>query len=129
MVQTIQYVRVMPDFKAVVVAYRQFFFALLIQPDAVKSAFDGQCWIFFDTLFWPDKFYQHCLGLVRYTHKSFTLFSSPEVLPKPPKPRLFKAKSAQNIRPNDEPFIFLEKNITLQGGGASGSYVRSQQYM
>jgi hypothetical protein len=31
MVQTIQYVRVMPDFKAVVVACRQFFFALLIR--------------------------------------------------------------------------------------------------
>jgi hypothetical protein len=45
--------------------------------------------------------------------KDFTLFSSPEVLPKPPKPRLFKAKSAQKIWPIDE------KNITLQGGASS----------
>jgi hypothetical protein len=73
-VQTIQYVRVMPDFKAVVVACRQFFFALLICLDAVKSAFDGQYWIFFDTMFWPDKFYQHCLGLVHYIHKRFHTF-------------------------------------------------------
>ncbi len=72
--QTIQYVRVMPDFKAIVVACRQFFFALLICLDTVKSAFDGQYWIFFDTMFWPDKFYQHCLGLVRYIHKRFHTF-------------------------------------------------------
>jgi hypothetical protein len=42
MLQTIQYVRVMPDFKPVVVAPRQFFFALLICLNAVKLAFDGQ---------------------------------------------------------------------------------------
>ena len=44
---TVHYVRVMPDFKAVVVACRQFFVALLICLDAVKSAFDGRCWIVF----------------------------------------------------------------------------------
>jgi hypothetical protein len=41
MLKSVQYVRVMPDFKAVVVACRQFFFALLICLDAVKSAFDS----------------------------------------------------------------------------------------
>ncbi len=74
MLQTIQYVRVMPDFKADVVAPRQFFFALLICLNAVKSAFNGQRWIVFDTMFWPDKFYQHCLGNVRYIHKRFHTF-------------------------------------------------------
>ncbi len=64
----------MPDFKAVVVAYRQFFFALLICLDAVKSAFEGQRWIVFDTMFWPDKFYQHYLGLICYIHKRFHTF-------------------------------------------------------
>jgi hypothetical protein len=72
--QTVQYVRVMPDFKAIVVARRQFFVVLLICLNAVKSAFDGQRWIVFDTMFWPDKFYQHCLGLVRYIHKRFHTF-------------------------------------------------------
>ncbi len=33
---------------------------MLNLPDAVKSAFNGQCWIFFDAFFWPDKFFQHC---------------------------------------------------------------------
>jgi hypothetical protein len=48
--------------------------------------------------------------------KDFTLSSSTEGLPKPPKPRLFKANSAQNIRPYDETFVSLEKkNIIFQG--------------
>jgi hypothetical protein len=94
MLQTVQYVRVMPAFKAVVVARRKFFFALLICLDTVKSAFDGQRWVIFDTMFWPDKFYQHCLGLIRYIHKRFDFFTRP-------KPRLFKAKSAPNIQPHD----------------------------
>jgi hypothetical protein len=31
----------------------------------------GSC---LDTMFWPDKFFQHCLGLVRYSHNSFSIF-------------------------------------------------------
>ncbi len=68
--QTIPCVRVLPYFKAVVVSSGSFS-TLLILPGAVKSAVDGQCWIIFDTFFWPDKFDQHCLGLVCYTDKRF----------------------------------------------------------
>ncbi len=52
----------------------------------------------------------------------FTLSSRPEGLPKLPKLRLFKAKSATNIRPYVEQRLnLLEKKTTLQGG-APGSY-------
>jgi hypothetical protein len=63
----------MPDFKAVVIAIGSFFFALLIR--LMPSAFDGQRCIFSDTLLWPDKFFQHCLSLVRYIHKRFHTFN------------------------------------------------------
>jgi hypothetical protein len=61
----------MPDFKAFV------FVALLICLYAVKLNFDGQCWIVFGhKMFWPDKFYQHCLGLIRYAQKRCHTFIS-----------------------------------------------------
>jgi hypothetical protein len=52
----------MPNFKTVVFAEGQLPFTVACSFDAVNSAFDGQC---FHTMFWPDKFIQHCLGLVR----------------------------------------------------------------
>jgi hypothetical protein len=64
----------MSDFKAIIFTFGSFFFALLICLDTIKSAFDGQCWIVFDTMFWTDKFYQHCLGHVRYIHKRYHTF-------------------------------------------------------
>jgi hypothetical protein len=42
--------------------------------------------------------------------------------PKPPKPRLFKAKSAPNIRPHDETFVSLEKKHHFTGGCAGLIY-------
>jgi hypothetical protein len=57
-VQTIQYVRFMHDFEAVVVAIGSFSVALLILPGAVKSAFNGQRWIFFD----------NCSGLINFSN-------------------------------------------------------------
>ena len=59
----------MPDFKAVVFAEGQFPL-IVATPSAVKSAFDGQCWVmFFHIMSCVEKFIQHCLGLVR----SFTI--------------------------------------------------------
>jgi hypothetical protein len=55
----------MPDFKAVVFAEGQLPLTVAT-PSAVKSAFDGQCWVmFFHIMFCVEKFIQHCLGLVR----------------------------------------------------------------
>ena len=59
----------MPDFKAVVFAEGQLPLTVAT-PSAVKSAFDGQCWVmFFHIMSCVKKFIQHCLGLVR----SFTI--------------------------------------------------------
>jgi hypothetical protein len=63
-VQTIQYVRVMPDFEAVVVAIGSFSVALLMVPGAVKLAFNGQRWIFFD----------NCSGLINFSNTAYALY-------------------------------------------------------
>ncbi len=94
--QTIPCVRVLPDFKAVIVSSSSFFSTPLILPGAVKSAVDGQCWIIFDTFFWPDKFYQHCLGLVCHTDERFHTYHFTGSLAETAAP---KANSAQKIRP------------------------------
>ena len=46
-ISTTQVVRVMPDFKAVVFVEGQLPFHCRRSFDAVKSAFDGQCWVMF----------------------------------------------------------------------------------
>jgi hypothetical protein len=57
----------MPDFKAVVFAEGQLPLTVATpSAAAVKSAFDGQCWVmFFHIMFCVEKFIQHCLGFVR----------------------------------------------------------------
>jgi len=105
-------VKVLLVFKAVLVSSGSVFLALLVLPGAVKSAVDRQRWVSFDTFFWPDIFYQHCLGLVHYNNKIIHNFTSPEVLPKPPKPRLFKATQPTKIRPVNA----LEKKYHCTGG-------------
>ncbi len=53
---TYRFVRVMPDFKAVVFAEGQLPLTVAT-PSAVKSAFDGQCWVmFFHIMFCVEKF-------------------------------------------------------------------------
>ncbi len=91
--------KVLPVFKAVVVSSGSIFLTLLVLLGTVKSAVDRQCWFSFDTFFWPDIFYQFCLGLVHYTGKIFQTFTSPEVLPQSLKPRLFKANATHKIQP------------------------------
>jgi hypothetical protein len=46
--KTFQFVRVMPDVKAVIFAEGQLPL-IVATPSAVKSAFDGQCWVMFFT--------------------------------------------------------------------------------
>jgi hypothetical protein len=47
-IKTSQFVRVMPDFRAIVFAEGQLPF-IVATPPAVNSAFDGQCWVMFFT--------------------------------------------------------------------------------
>ncbi len=92
-------VKVMPDFKAVVVSSGSVFsydcrcLALWIRP------LKGSVGLAFDTFFSHDISLQHSLGLARYTVARFHTYMSPEVLPILAKPRLLKANLAQKIRP------------------------------
>ncbi len=86
----------------------------------------------------------HSFGLIFFTNtaqasyviltKYFTLFTSPEVLPNLPKPRLFKATRPTKIRSVN---AFRKNTVSHLQGGASGSccafltvfrYVRSYYY-
>jgi hypothetical protein len=117
-VQKILCVKVLPVFKAVVVSSGSVFLALLVLSGAIKTAVDGQCLISFDTFFWPNIFYQHCLGLVCYIDRIFHTFTSPEVWPKSPKPQLFKANSAHKNTAGKKRF---RKKRPYRGVHASGS--------
>jgi hypothetical protein len=88
----------MPDFKAVVFVEGQLPFNVAIAFDAVKSAFDGQCWVMFLHNVLGRKIYPTLLRRT-FVHYSFSMISSrPEGLPKSPRPRLFKPEWAPNIR-------------------------------
>ncbi len=66
--------------------------------DAVKSAFDGQCWVMFLHNVLGRKIYPTLLRPPTFIHYSFSMISSRrEGLPKSPRPRLFKPEWASNI--------------------------------
>jgi hypothetical protein len=102
----------MPDFKAVVFAEGQLPFNVAIAFDAVKSPFDGQCWVMFLHNVLGRKIYPTLLRPRTFVHYSFSMISSrPEGLPKSPRPRLFKPEWAPNILQQS---LVLEKKTLLQ---------------
>jgi hypothetical protein len=66
---------------------------IVATPSAVKSAFDGQCWVmFFHIMFCVEKFIQHCLGLVGLFTIVFNNFFPTGRVAESSRPRLFKPK-------------------------------------
>jgi hypothetical protein len=103
----------MPDFEAVVFAEGQLPFNVANAFDAVKLAFDGQCWVMFLHNVLGRKIYPTLLRRT-FVHYSFSMISSrPEGLPKSPRPRLFKPEWASNIR---RQFFVLERKKTFTHG-------------
>jgi hypothetical protein len=74
--RTTQVVRVMPDFKAVVFVEGQLPFNVANAFDAVKSAFDGQCWVMFLHNVLGRKIYPTLLRPRTFVHYSFSMISS-----------------------------------------------------
>ena len=104
----------MPDFEAVVFVEGQLPFNVANAFDAVKSAFDGQCWVMFLHNVLGRKIYPTLLRPRTFVHYSFSMISSrPEGLPKSPRPRLFKPECASNVR--RQFYDFRKKNTFTHG--------------